>query len=615
MAKKGFRGRFSRWSLDQKICAGYGASFLLAIAGITTSFLVSQQTRQATLDSQAEAIEDVGIVSDLKGSLLELAIHNQPAVGKNWDNATDAEISAAFSHLAEDYQEFKQNWQTLRQSEEFNLSRQRKRDDVTAAEAAAAAQILRDYEGAIADYINQFDALLEKIYPNAIEAKQIPLLQAELIALNQGEFLTNLDDFLDQIAALSEAAREEQAQSLLLLQRTHGVQILVMLASIVLSMALGLALMQWISRTLCRPLRDMTYRTQQSIRNANLGLQVPIISHDEVGVLAQALNGYSKFTDQLLRQHQEINEKLTQTLEELNQAQLKMVQQEKMSSLGRLVAGIAHEINNPTTFIYSNLTYIQKYTQDLLDLVDIYQRSYATPALEVRQKVQEIDLSFIQDDLPKVLASIEMGGERICDIVQSLRNFSRIDESETKVADVHRGLNDTLVILGHRLKASPEHPRIQVVRDYTNVPPVECYPGLLNQVFINIISNAIDAIEDKAAALTYEESLDYAFQIVISTAMFKENWIDITIFDNGLGIARENQTSIFDPFFTTKPIGKGTGMGLSISYQIIAERHKGELEFCSDPDSGTKFTIRIPVRLLSAIPTERARVSHLSLAS
>ncbi len=254
---------------------------------------------------------------------------------------------------------------------------------------------------------------------------------------------------------------------------------------------------------------------------------------------------------------------------------------ESHTSLGQLVAGVAHEINNPVNFIHGNLDYVQEYTQDLLAFVQLYQQHYPNPAAEIQTVTEDIDLEFLQEDLPKMLSSMKVGTDRIRQIVLSLRNFSRIDEAEFKSVDIHEGIDSTLMILQHRLKAKPEQPEIEVIKDYGSVPPVECYAGQLNQVFMNILVNAIDALEENNAKLTYQEIQDNPSRIKIRTSVINSTWLEIAIADNGVGISKELQQRIFDPFFTTKPIGKGTGMGMSISYQIVTEKHSGILECIS----------------------------------
>ncbi|MBW4616951.1 MAG: histidine kinase [Desmonostoc vinosum HA7617-LM4] len=288
-------------------------------------------------------------------------------------------------------------------------------------------------------------------------------------------------------------------------------------------------------------------------------------------------------------------QKLEQSLKDLQQTQAQLVQAEKMSSLGQLVAGVAHEINNPINFIYGNLKYVNDYTHDLLKLVHLYQKFCINPAPEIQKLIELIDLSFLLDDLPKILHSMEVGAERISEIVLSLRNFSRLDEADMKKVDVHQGLDSTLLILQSRLRDKVSHPAIKVVKNYGSLPFLYCYPSQLNQVFMNVISNAIDAIDSYNSGRSIAEIQANPGQITITTEVLETNYIAIRIADNGLGITEEVKERLFDPFFTTKPVGKGTGLGLSISYQIVVEKHKGKFQCISEPGKGAEFLIEVPL--------------------
>ncbi|MEG3847560.1 MASE1 domain-containing protein [Microcoleus sp. herbarium19] len=288
-------------------------------------------------------------------------------------------------------------------------------------------------------------------------------------------------------------------------------------------------------------------------------------------------------------------QQVEKTLRDLQQAQAQLIHSEKMSSLGQLVAGVAHEINNPVNFICGNLSYANEYTENLLSLIGMYQNCYPVPVPEIQNKIDKIELDFLIQDLPKLLSSMKIGTDRIQKIVLSLRNFSRMDESELKRVDIHEGLDSTLLILQHRLKSHAENASIEVIKKYSNLPKIECYASELNQVFMNIFANAIDALTEKRIHIKVED-VEILPRIEISTKILNKNCVIISIADNGSGMPEERITRIFDPFYTTKPVGKGTGLGLYISYNIISEKHRGKLKCVSEPDRGTEFIVELPIR-------------------
>ncbi|MEM8805036.1 MAG: ATP-binding protein [Cyanobacteria bacterium P01_G01_bin.38] len=294
--------------------------------------------------------------------------------------------------------------------------------------------------------------------------------------------------------------------------------------------------------------------------------------------------------------HRQQAEQLVQTLAELKQTQVHMIHSEKMSGLGQLVAGVAHEINNPINFIYGNIEPAKTYFHDLLGLVQLYQRHYADAPPDIQSEVDAIDLDFLSEDLPKLLDSVKTGADRVKQIVTSLRTFSRKDEADLKQVNVHDGIESTLVILQHRLKADADQMGIEIIRAYGDLPRVTCFANQLNQVFMNLLVNAIDALR----SFEKQPPPDWTPQINIRTVLKTQQLsgsasVRIEISDNGPGVPESVLSKLFDPFFTTKEVGKGTGLGLSISHQVIVEIHQGQLSCQSTPGEGTVFIVEVPL--------------------
>ncbi|MGK7922598.1 MAG: ATP-binding protein [Trichodesmium sp.] len=343
-------------------------------------------------------------------------------------------------------------------------------------------------------------------------------------------------------------------------------------------------------------IESVQYNIINEVRNVNQQEQKIQSLKSEIQTLNQLLNVSESSTIIQSKNLEKVIEELQITIAKLQETNNKFLHTEKMSSLGQMVAGIAHEITNPINFIKGNITYAQEYTESLIELLATYQKCYPVPVPLVQQKIDEIDPDFLVTDLQKIFNSMTIGTEQISEIIIAMRNFSRLDQAEFAKIDVKAAIENTLIILGNRLKVNPESPKIKIVKEYQTLPLIDFYPNQLNQVLMNIISNAIDAIYEDNHKLIVAERKSHPHVIKIHTKILTEDWIGIRITDNGPGIPEEVQKKLFDPFFTTKPTGKGTGLGLSISYQIIVEKHHGNIIVCSAPGAGTTFMIQIPIR-------------------
>jgi two-component system, NtrC family, sensor kinase len=585
----------TRFTIAQKIGYGYALAIGIAFFGTTIGLVAGEYYQQQAETQQKIANQQQDLIYSLESSVASMRSHPQRLVAVMGQSIWfDYETSKFFSDI--------DRVQTL--ITKFAAFVQEHPDRLAVSDQEYR-QLLQDYQTHTKSYTKLIKELWIQIDPSDLTPAEIPTARNKLIdflrdkpAIGVGVKFDRLEEKLEQIKTVSQ---QQHAQAKTRFARAEMLRKIIILSSMVLSSAIAVILAIVTSRAIARPLQAVTQVANAIVEQSNFNLRSPVTTNDEVGSLATSLNQlvewvgeYTQaleFARQTLEQRvEERTQELTQTLKELKDTQTQLIQTEKMSSLGQMVAGIAHEINNPVNFIHGNLQYVDEYANNLVEIVQLYQEHCHETHDAIQDKIEDIDLDFISQDFPKMLASMHMGTERIRQIVLSLRNFSRLDESEMKPVDIHEGIDNTLLILNHRCK------HIELVRKYGDLPLVECYPAQLNQVFMNIISNAIDALEAD------RESEGYS-QIYIITEKTTSNYITVTIGDNGPGIPDAIKAKLFDPFFTTKPEGKGTGLGLSISYQII-ERHKGKIQVRSQPGKGTEFAIALPILTVTAPPKE-----------
>ncbi len=596
--------------VGQKIGLGYTLALGLAVSGTTAGFVLGHNYQLQAAKQEEHSHEEMELLHRLQSRVLQARTHQQQLIPlvKYPDKFQDE-----YDHLLKHEAEIQDVWAKLK---------------VFAAEAppmdkhpAKIPALLQTYDGVTQRYAQELTLRVEQIRKlNLALPTDVEQAQRTMLAFTNSDLALEFDGISDDLVGLIDQSYQELKEADLLQQHAGEIAQKVVVASIGLSVAMAILFAMLTTRAITQPIQALTSIARRSTEESNFDLQATVGQDDEIGMLADAFNQLIRTVQQLLQQQQiankqleaysqtlesqvevrtqELNDKntqLQQLLKELQQTQVQMVQSEKMSALGQMVAGVAHEINNPVNFIYGNLTHVREYSHSLLAFVQLYQKHYSNPASEIQAASDDLDIEFVQSDLPKILDSMKLGADRIRKIVLSLRNFSRLDESDFKAVDLHEGIDSTLLILQHRLKDHSDYPAIQVTLDYSSLPLVECYPGQINQVFMNVLANAIDALEEANVNQTYQEIEKNPSQITIRTSIIGSKWVEIAISDNGPGMPESVRKRTFDPFFTTKAVGKGTGMGMPISYQIVTEKHGGKLDCFSTPGEGTEFIIQIPV--------------------
>ncbi len=586
-------------NIGQKISYGYAFSLSIAVVGTVTGFIIGDYYQKSAKQQKDHAHYELRLLHRLQTAVLQARASQQMFIPL---------ITHKPELLKKEYSEFstyaaevKQLWsevQSYINSENYKHEKH----------AEGLPIFLQSFSNVPETYIQQVEKIMERIPADKhLQSEEIEAVQGIMVKFSSDSLALKYDTMDDELNAVIDASYKDDKEAEATLIHAEAIRFQIVVASIFFSVVLATLFSTYTTRMLTDPIKALTKVARQTTEELKFDMLAPVMTGDEVGVLANSLNSLiqrlANYTHELEQAREtleirveERTQELSQVIRSLQQTQSQLIQAEKMSALGQLVAGVAHEINNPVNFIYGNLTYVNNYTNDLLSLIDLYQQTYCTTQPEISNLIKEIDLDFLCEDLPKILDSMKLGADRIREIVLSLRNFSRLDEAEMKTVNIHEGIDSSLLILQHRLKGKSKHSTIEIIKEYGNLPQVECSAGQLNQVFMNILVNSIDALKQQYQECSFEDGKSHPNTIIIRTELFQNSVVRISFKDNGSGMTENVKARIFDPFFTTKPIGEGTGLGLSISYQIVVDKHKGKITCLSEPGHGCEFQIDIPIR-------------------
>ena len=583
-------------SIGQKIRYGYALILSIAVVGTVGGFLIGDYYEKPARLQQQDADYEINLLHRLQTAVLQTRSSQEQFISLLGKPELLKHEYSEFSTYANELKKVWAETESYANSENYKLEQH----------AEGIPGFLQTYRSVPEEYLQQVEEIVQRIDVEHLKPQDVEPAQQLLLKFNLTPLLVKYEQIDNDLTDVINHSYQDDREADALLIKVDNIGSQIIVASILFSVIFATFIAIYTSHILTAPIIALTNIALRTAKELKFDILVPVMTTDEIGVLANSFNSLIKrlaeYTNELeIARHtlesrvEERTQELSKTLNSLQQTQSQLIQAEKMSALGQLVAGIAHEINNPVNFIHGNLTYINNYTADLLSLIDLYQQRYFLTDPEIADRTEEIELDFIVEDLPKILKSMKAGTDRIREIVLSLRNFSRLDEADMKIVNIHEGIDSTLLILQHRIKSKPESPAIEIVKKYGNLPKVECYAGQINQVLMNIISNAIDALQEQDRKRSPEEIKNNPSTIKIHTEILNNCTVRISIKDNGIGMMPNVKTRIFHPFFTTKPVGEGTGLGLSISYKIIIDNHKGSLICLSELGQGSEFQIEIPI--------------------
>ncbi len=591
------------FNLAQKISCGYALILSVLVIGVVSGFMMGERQRQQAVVQEKQALTELRMLHRLQVALLDLN-NQQQQIGFN---SAPTQFQYHYSALLEGTAETEQAWRSLKKYVESADYRQ-------ADHREGIIPFQERYSAALSSHLQQLQTLMRQVdfQGSPTQSQQFKNQIAQLITPSPHSLSSslthpspsqssaslihpstlNLDSMTRDLAHVIRFSYDDFQRTEILLESAEALRMRIAVGSLVGAVAIASILAWLMNRAITRPIKAVTRVAQQVIQTENFRMQAAVTTQDEVGVLASTLNDLIGRVQLLLQEQQD------EAAYQLSQVEQQLIESKKMSSMGQMIAGIAVELSNPVNFILGNLVHAQTTTQHLLDILALYIQETPVPSSQLQYQVEMLDWDFVQQDLPKIFRSIQTGADRVSQITMSLKDLSQVATDEKcHLVDVHACLDNALLILRSRLKR-----RIHVVRQYGRIPKVEGYYSALYQVFTNILSNSIEALEraiDCGQVMSQEQSGSlgekHLAQITVTTEYLESNYVLIRIGDNGIGIPQADQPQVFQSFFTTKPINMGVGLGLTISQQIVQDKHGGQLMFSSEPGKGTTFSMHLPI--------------------